>query len=685
MEQIFFTEKSEIGAQKTPMEITSIMATGGVIYPSTPIEKMTLLELHAFLERIDAKKYQDKNAYKGVSRKNLRVQAQEVYENYLEEKTQKEVKMNKTNFDEIDEFAGGGTAGDRKSPTKSATSVQEGTIAIGLDGSFYATLLNKNSIGSWRKIGKTNFDDDLRILSWSQIISGRDKSYDGTSTINFNWENDFDIDIRLTIKQISRVQLQLLMSFQNADRIIAISELTSIGQQFVTKQIQDTFIAKIKEDKSYANSALSDLETMAVVAGENLKHDFAMIYRSLLNITETTIPTLFNNRTADLNSKFNRTDLLPQPATFDPFGGTESQRQEAENVETPEVLEISNKSEKEVKKEVKAIIENVETPKKSRRELKQDYADLSFLISITQPIDVITMSELKRQARTLKDEIDRLGLIEKDVMLTENHIFDEMFTASSIQPKHRYNLTPAIDGFAPDGTPTQLPKKIYEMVSTDQFEDWFGNFQLAYQFQNTSYSDVPCSVVKNEHFEPQIVYHGTGSEFSFFDFNKFPAMYFAENFSYAEWFANEKGRMDGGHDGYVYPFLLNIKNPLDLTHFGINKISPQEFADWMYLQCGLMPDELKMNKALLDPNVKNWAWVYLRNGSEMLKVLRDTKLFDGIVYFEQNPPIQPTAPNYMTKGFIIFEANNAKIVDPERHNVLLASMRSFYLKKGGKL
>jgi hypothetical protein len=295
------------------------------------------------------------------------------------------------------------------------------------------------------------------------------------------------------------------------------------------------------------------------------------------------------------------------------------------------------------------------------------------------------MSELKQQARALKDEIDRLGLIEKDVLLAENHIFDELFTASSIQPKHRYNLTPAIDGFAPDGTPTQLPKKIYEMVSTDQFEDWFGNFQLAYQFQNTSYSDVPCSVVKNEHFEPQIVYHGTGSEFSFFDFNKFPAMYFAENFSYAEWFANEKGRMEGGHDGYVYPFLLNIKNPLDLTHFGINKISPQEFADWMYLQCGLTPDELKMNKALLDPNVKNWAWVYLRNGSEMLKVLRDTKLFDGIVYFEQNPPIPPTAPNYMTKGFIIFDANNAKIVDPERHNVLLASMRSFYLKKGGKL
>jgi hypothetical protein len=80
-----------------------------------------------------------------------------------------------------------------------------------------------------------------------------------------------------------------------------------------------------------------------------------------------------------------------------------------------------------------------------------------------------------------------------------------------------------------------------------------------------------------------------------------------------------------------------------------------------------------------------YAWVYLRNGAEMLQVLSNTKLFDGIVYYEQNPPINPTANNYKTKGFIIFEPQSAKIVDPERHNLLLGSMRSFYLKRGGKV
>ena len=324
-------------------------------------------------------------------------------------------------------------------------------------------------------------------------------------------------------------------------------------------------------------------------------------------------------------------------------------------------------------------------PEKSLQEIEKEYDDLMFLISVTPAIDVVTVINLKQSAKALKDQINVLLMAEKDKMLDENRIFDELFTASSIQPKHRYNLKPYIDGFAPDGTPTKLPPKVYDLVLTDDFENWFGDFQMAYQFKNTKYREVPCSIVKNEHFEPQIVFHGTGSVFSFFDFNKFPAMYFAENYHYAEWFATQKGASEG-HEGYVYPFLLNIRNPLDLTMFGINQVSPQEFMDSIYLQCGLKEEDLKINAALVaDKNRKFEAWVYLRNSPEMLKVFRDTKLFDGIVYFEQNPPIDPTANNYKTKGFIIFEASNAKIVDPERHDLLLGNMRSFYLKKGGKI
>ena len=327
---------------------------------------------------------------------------------------------------------------------------------------------------------------------------------------------------------------------------------------------------------------------------------------------------------------------------------------------------------------------NSVNPTKTLEELEQEYSDLLFLISVTPTINFKEVSELKQQASVLKDEIDASVLIIKDKLLTENNIFDELFTASSVQTKHRYDIKPYADGFAPDGTPTMLPKSIYELTLTDNFESWFGNFQSAYQFKNSPYTEVPCSIVKNIHYEPQIVYHGTGAQFSFFDFNNFPIMYFAENYYYAEWFAEQKGA-ENGTNGYVYPFFLDIKNPLDLTHFGIDEITPQEFVDWLYLQTGLEADELKINPAILQSKKPTWAWVYLRNGEEMLKVLRDTKLFDGIVYYEQNPPIKPTERNYKTKGFIIFASQSAKIVDPERYNLLVPSMRSFYLKKGGKL
>jgi len=760
MEQIFFTQKNQIGKEHTPIEK---MAGGGIIMPQKPIEKMTILELQEFMQLLDPIKFQTMNWFKGQTRKGLRVQVQKIYDKYLEKKQAEE--------DEMDYFADGGKTAERKSPDESATSVQEGTLGIGNDGTFYATLRNKNGVGAWRQVDKTNFNDDLSILSYKQTITGNDKKYDGVSTIEFYAEI---LNFKLVLRQVTRIKFEIILVFdEDAPQLLEYNKLSELADKansedmvaYLSRMVMPHLAKQVASDQLITVS-----EMTAKMSAEGIRKDLILIEKALKHIVDESLPALLKYDSAILQSSYQRTDLgemiletetehikvekydepilstdpsawafeykvgdvvkirldmvtlskfsnssddyyspqnsfiivekrkeddgfdyrrpeNPSGYFYDLSNGETWEGKDIELTETAYesvALPLSKKTSKDARKEVKAIIDNVEAPKKSRKELKQDYTDLSFLISITPPTDVITMTELKKQARALKDDIDRLGLIEKDIMLTENHIFDELFQASSIKPKNRYNLTPALDGFAPDGTPTQLPKKIYEMVHTDEFEDWFGNFQLAYQFQNTAYSDVPCSVVKNEHFEPQIVYHGTGGEFSFFDFNKFPAMYFAENIHYSEWFANLKGG-EMGHEGYVYPFFLNIKNPLDLTHFGIRKISKQEFTDWMYLQCGLLPDELKINSALLNPNETYWAWVYLRNGAEMLKVLRDSKLFDGIVYYEQNPPIDPSAPNYMTKGFIIFEPNNAKIVDPERHNVLLASMRSFYLKKGGKL
>jgi hypothetical protein len=329
------------------------------------------------------------------------------------------------------------------------------------------------------------------------------------------------------------------------------------------------------------------------------------------------------------------------------------------------------------------VIENKDV-KSEKDLLVEQYNDVLFLISVTPTTDTENMLSLKAKARELKDEIDLIDLELRKKAQTELTLLDELFDASTIKPQERYKFMPYTDGFAPDGQPTALPKNVYNWTMSEEFQNWFGNFTLAYNYRNSSYENVPCSVVVNKNYEPLIVYHGTGSEFSFFKFDSFPAMYFAENEAYSNWFAEMKGQQNGTQ-GYVYPFVLNIRTPLDLTLFETKKISAAEFIDWMYLQTGLDENELKVNKALLDPSVKNQAWVYLRNSPEMLKVLRDKNVCDGIIYYEDNPSVDVSSPAYMTKAYIVFNANSAKIANNERHIQTIPAMRSFFLKRGGKL
>jgi hypothetical protein len=336
------------------------------------------------------------------------------------------------------------------------------------------------------------------------------------------------------------------------------------------------------------------------------------------------------------------------------------------------------------KEETKTIHKEVSEVKSERELLTDEYNDVLFLIENTLGTDTENMLSLKSRAKELKDKIDTLDLEIKKKNEGEINLLDELFSSSTIQPQARYDLKAYSDGFAPDGQPTSLPKNIYDWTNTEEFQNWFGNFTLAYNYRNSSYENVPCSVVVNKNHEPLIVYHGTGGQFSFFKFDKFPAMYFAENEAYSNWFAEMKGK-EQGNKGYIYPFFLNIRTPLDLTYFEINDVSPSDFIDWMYLQTGLDADELKINKALTDPTKKFKAWMYLRNSPEMLKVLRDKNIFDGIIYYEDNPSVDKNSDAYKTKAYIIFNSNSAKIAEPSRHKLTIPAMRSFYLKRGGKL
>jgi hypothetical protein len=145
-------------------------------------------------------------------------------------------------------------------------------------------------------------------------------------------------------------------------------------------------------------------------------------------------------------------------------------------------------------------------------------------------------------------------------------------------------------------------------------------------------------------------------------FEVFPISYYAVNYDYADWFATTKGQRLGTQ-GVILPCILNIRRPLDLSFFGIQKISPTKFFDAVYLQTGLSPEDLKVNPAFLSDSTPDLeVWVYIRSNVEMLKILKESKICDGIHMYENNPAVDVSDKAYATEVWITFYPEQTKVL-----------------------
>jgi hypothetical protein len=319
--------------------------------------------------------------------------------------------------------------------------------------------------------------------------------------------------------------------------------------------------------------------------------------------------------------------------------------------------------------------------------LKTELDQLVFLRSLNSQLDFEKNIELGQKITNVKEKINELNFDKLQANITTDDIFDQLFEQSFTPIEHEYTNVKIPKGenddfFTPNGQPSELSEQLNEIIRTEQFKQWFGDWQLTYMYKQAGDTDTDCSVVLTENFEPKLFYHGTGQAFSYFKFDKFPAAYFAANQAYSQWFAN----MHGGDEGYTIPFFLNVRNPLDLTLFGTEKIKPKEFFDYMYLQTGFDADQLEANPLLTNPSLPPVeCWVYLRNNPKMLKKLAENEVYDGIHFYETNPGVSEGLPAYRTEVFITFKADQCKIADNNRGLILLGALKSFLLEKGGKI
>ena len=241
-------------------------------------------------------------------------------------------------------------------------------------------------------------------------------------------------------------------------------------------------------------------------------------------------------------------------------------------------------------------------------------------------------------------------------------------------------------------------------------ENFFGKFMLysdSYNFDYASlnnFSNIPPTISKvgrvlnlNKQwmYVPELVFQGLSQPYDRVGFEVFPISYYATNWDYADWFATTKGQKLNTR-GVILPCFLNIRRPLELSFFSIQKVSPTQFFDAVYLQTGLTPEELKVNPAFLSPNTPDMeVWVYIRSNTEMLKILKESKIVDGIHMYENNPAVDENDAAYMTEVWVTFYPEQTKVAPLFQYADVIYGARkevdrgwftkSQFLKSGGTI
>ena len=321
-------------------------------------------------------------------------------------------------------------------------------------------------------------------------------------------------------------------------------------------------------------------------------------------------------------------------------------------------------------------------------QIKKDIGQLLFLRTLISPIEFEEKISIGQTIDEKQKKLNELTFKSVEDKFKGDSFFDELFEQSFTTIKHEYDGVYAenkeeTNFFNPDGSRSDLSDALNEIIRTPEFINWFGDWQLSFLYKEADALEIECSKVLTDNFEPRIVWHGTGQEFSYFRFDTFPAAYFAVNREYSQFFAD----LQGGGNGYVIPFFLNVRNPLDLTHFGTRNIPKKDFFDYLFLTTGLTMEQLEVNPLFLSDNVPDLeTWIYIRRNPKMLKKISESRLYDGIHFYESNPNQPDTSSkSHKTEAYIIFDANQCKIASPNRGLLLLASLKSFLLEKGGKI
>ena len=220
-----------------------------------------------------------------------------------------------------------------------------------------------------------------------------------------------------------------------------------------------------------------------------------------------------------------------------------------------------------------------------------------------------------------------------------------------------------------------------KIVESKPFINWFGDWKDSDKYCSKITTELTGEEGKYEY--PLIVFHGTWNKTSFskFKFNKFPLIYFAENKSYAQWFANLG-------TGIIYECFLNIRRLCDLSFLDIAPITWLQLKNFLMNNYGIDLSGTKSPNFPEEHKKPVWAWI--RNDAPKFEIINSIILskFDGICQIESNPQDKINGKDNFTKAFMIFDSSQAKItqfVEGNEEGYFNDFTDILFLNKGGKI
>jgi hypothetical protein len=284
-----------------------------------------------------------------------------------------------------------------------------------------------------------------------------------------------------------------------------------------------------------------------------------------------------------------------------------------------------------------------------------EYMDAVILDKPEAQNIVETIVELKETLGLLDStSYDNIKKIEDSLKENSEKLQSEiLFEPASFYKKYFLSLTAPMS-----------ENLVENVLKNERFKAWFGN-----------------SKVIDTNGNPLVLYHGTGGlqqEFDEFMFKLYPGAYFAVNKSYSEWFAKVKT------NNLMYHVFLRVENPIDISAYGVEKVTYEDFTTYLELKYSIKLPENKLLKAMSDKESGIWAWRYLRFAPDWIKFIRDANYYDGFVYYENNPSDLINGKENVTKAWLVFKANQIKSADI-RNTTYSLETNNIKLAKGGCL